>query len=440
MKPANLSLTIFLAFVFTARVVAAESQDKLRVEAERGDAVAAYNLGIAYLSGNGLGKDPTQAATWIAKAADQGLAEAQDALGIMYLSGNGVGKDAIKAGEWIRKAAMQGNLRAQDDLAVIYLSGMGIPTDKIEGAAWLSVESDSGDESVKKQRDQVMNGLSAEQASAVQSRAAALRAQIVNSNRHRTAMTSRTGMFLDASVIVVLLVPLGAAFYLNRRQKRDSPDQRSFFWGYCFGVGIMALAVAGMTFYCSITGMPKVMMAAALIFALLGICLGILVIKRHRWAFVTATILLFVGGLATLGNSGNHPTGNAAFDAGRGLTNLAFAFVVPVCNVIYIVRRRREFSCKQATADEGQGTVFDSSLDHPRSVKAGRNANVFVVVGLAVTVVGIPGAVALWRHLRHRYVILIIGAASVYAFVNLTAGMLLWVGALAWAAWPDRDQ
>ncbi len=94
---ANLRVVMLFALVFSEHVIAADSSDNLRTEAEKGDAVSAFNLGTAYLAGNGVAKDPSQAAMWMGKAADQGLAEAQDALGIMYLSGNGVEKDPARA-------------------------------------------------------------------------------------------------------------------------------------------------------------------------------------------------------------------------------------------------------------------------------------------------------------------------------------------------------
>lgn len=395
MKSANLRLAMLFALVFSGHVIAADSPDNLRIEAEKGDAVSAFNLGTAYLAGNGVTKDPAQAAMWMGKAADQGLAEAQDALGIMYLSGNGVEKDPARAAEWIRKAAVQGHHQAQADLAVIYFSGMGIPADKIEGAAWLIVEADSGDEAAKKERDQVLSRLGSDETVAVKRRSMELRTQIENTKSPKNAATSLTGLRLDAIGLGVLVVPLVCAFCLNRRRKRVFPDQRSFFWGYCFGSGIVVLTVLGAGFFFLLSGLSAAAKIPALIFFLLVIGLGALVIGRRRWAFIVATVLLFVVGLGALGNSGNHPTGNAAFDAGRGLTGLAVAFVIPVFNLIYVVRKRREFRGAQLTSDEGPKAASDSNKNGLQSAQAVRNINVFAAGALAIT--GSSEFLARWR-------------------------------------------
>jgi len=62
-----------------------------RADAERGDVVAQYNLGMMYADGRGVAQDDAQALTWFRKAADQGNAGAQDKLGFMYVNGRGRG-------------------------------------------------------------------------------------------------------------------------------------------------------------------------------------------------------------------------------------------------------------------------------------------------------------------------------------------------------------
>lgn len=73
-------------------------------------------MGIAYTTGEGVGKDEYQAAAWFRKAAEQGLASAQYNLGVAYAEGNGLVKDEAQAVAWFRKAAEQGDSDAQANL------------------------------------------------------------------------------------------------------------------------------------------------------------------------------------------------------------------------------------------------------------------------------------------------------------------------------------
>jgi len=69
----------------TAAEVAATRQ-----QAEQGDAIAQYNLGVMYSTGQGVPEDDVEAVAWWRKAADQGQASAQHFLGVSYVSGQGV--------------------------------------------------------------------------------------------------------------------------------------------------------------------------------------------------------------------------------------------------------------------------------------------------------------------------------------------------------------
>ena len=76
--------------------------------AEQNFALAQFDLGSCYSTGQGVAKDDAEAVKWFRKAADQGLAEAQHNLGVMYANGTGVEKDYAEAVRWYRKAADQG--------------------------------------------------------------------------------------------------------------------------------------------------------------------------------------------------------------------------------------------------------------------------------------------------------------------------------------------
>lgn len=63
--------------------------DTLHKNAEQGDAMAQFSLGVCYQNGWGVGKDTAEAAKWYSKAAEHGNAGAQYSLGACYVTGTG---------------------------------------------------------------------------------------------------------------------------------------------------------------------------------------------------------------------------------------------------------------------------------------------------------------------------------------------------------------
>lgn len=79
---------------------------------------AEFNLGLAYTKGgHGIVENYQEAAKWYGLAAEGGMPEAQFNLGILYLNGQGVPRNPDKAVEWIKKSARQGLKEAKDTLA-----------------------------------------------------------------------------------------------------------------------------------------------------------------------------------------------------------------------------------------------------------------------------------------------------------------------------------
>jgi TPR repeat protein len=70
--------------------------------ADRGSAIAQFNLGVMYET---VVRDYATAARWYRRAADQGYASAQANLAFMYANGEGVPRDYAAADSWYRKAA-----------------------------------------------------------------------------------------------------------------------------------------------------------------------------------------------------------------------------------------------------------------------------------------------------------------------------------------------
>ena len=109
--------------------------------AERGDAKAQFDFGVAYHTGHGVAQNDAQAAVWYRKAAEQGLAVAQYNLAVLYANGAGVPLDKVQAGAWFRKSAEQGNVYAQEMLGSDYLTGEGVERDYAEAYFWLYIAS-----------------------------------------------------------------------------------------------------------------------------------------------------------------------------------------------------------------------------------------------------------------------------------------------------------
>jgi TPR repeat protein len=121
--------------------------------AERGDALAQYNLGMLYRKGRGVPQDDVQARKWYAKAAAQGLAKAQFNLGTLYFNGEGGPKDYQQALRWFRLAADQGEALAQTKIAIMYDEGQGVPRNIVQAYKWCSLAATNGDKSAPLLRD-----------------------------------------------------------------------------------------------------------------------------------------------------------------------------------------------------------------------------------------------------------------------------------------------
>ena len=114
--------------------------ERLKTEAEQGDAVAQHLLGFNYEEGrNGLPQDDEKAAYWYRLATEQGNAAGQIALGLMYKEGRGVPRDDQLAVQWFRKAAEQGDANGQVVLGLMYRAGRGVPKNYVYAYMWMSI-------------------------------------------------------------------------------------------------------------------------------------------------------------------------------------------------------------------------------------------------------------------------------------------------------------
>ncbi|MDR1395154.1 MAG: sel1 repeat family protein [Deltaproteobacteria bacterium] len=80
-----------------------------------------------YFSARDSAADPALALAYFEKAALLGFAPAQRLLGISFLEGLVVPKDPLKARQWLEPAAQKGDVQAAYSLALIYAQGLGTP-------------------------------------------------------------------------------------------------------------------------------------------------------------------------------------------------------------------------------------------------------------------------------------------------------------------------
>ncbi|MBI4195661.1 MAG: sel1 repeat family protein [Betaproteobacteria bacterium] len=159
-----------------------EFADLTRKAAEKGYAVAQFNLSYAYALGDGVERNEEQALHWMVMAAKNGYARAQPilqrqegiqadlrsrrqdeagfaadqraaqagdakaqfALATRFEDGRGVDRSMAQAIPWYRKSADAGLVEAQAYLGVIYDKGRGTKQDDVEAANWYRKAAEQG--------------------------------------------------------------------------------------------------------------------------------------------------------------------------------------------------------------------------------------------------------------------------------------------------------
>jgi len=91
-------------------------------DASAGHLPSQYEVGMAYLKGNGVEADTKLAAKWLRRAAMNDHAEAQYQLSQLYRDGVGMEQNRKRALEWLKIAASAGVQNAQKELHSMHLS------------------------------------------------------------------------------------------------------------------------------------------------------------------------------------------------------------------------------------------------------------------------------------------------------------------------------
>jgi len=125
--------------------VAAPSFAALESRAQAGDAVAEYDLAVAYLRSNPAAPDYNSAIKWLNASSVQGNVDAQFLLGYLYEHGEGSERDYAKAAANYQAAAVKGHAAAANNLASLYQHGMGVPKDLRKALEWYLAAAQAGE-------------------------------------------------------------------------------------------------------------------------------------------------------------------------------------------------------------------------------------------------------------------------------------------------------
>jgi len=104
--------------------------------AKKGDPGAQFKLGLMYIEGDLIERNPSKGIAWLRRAADHKYLDAQVKLGDLLYKGVQLDRDYAESAKWYQKAADQGHAGAQYILANMYKKGLGIARDRRKADKW----------------------------------------------------------------------------------------------------------------------------------------------------------------------------------------------------------------------------------------------------------------------------------------------------------------
>jgi localization factor PodJL len=128
----------------TERLPDAIGGPALRAAVLKGDATAAYEVGVRFAEGKGVAVNYDEAAKWLDRAAQAGVVPAVFRLGTFYEKGLSVKKDIDIARRYYMQAAERGNAKAMHNLAVLDADGGGRGANYTSAAQWFRKAADRG--------------------------------------------------------------------------------------------------------------------------------------------------------------------------------------------------------------------------------------------------------------------------------------------------------
>ncbi len=106
--------------------------------------MAAFELGLLYLRGQGVPENSKRAAELFKQSADQGYPAAQYNLALMHLDGRDAAPSLAEAARLMKAAADAGLAEAQYDYGTMLIQGAGVTPNTAEGRGKISLAAEQG--------------------------------------------------------------------------------------------------------------------------------------------------------------------------------------------------------------------------------------------------------------------------------------------------------
>ena len=130
--------------------------------AQAGVVPAIFRLGTFYEKGLSVKKDIDIARRYYLQAAERGNAKAMHNLAVLDADGGGKGANYKSAAQWFRKAADRGVADSQFNLGILYARGIGVEQNLAESFKWFSLAAAQGDADSGRKRDDIAKRLDAQ--------------------------------------------------------------------------------------------------------------------------------------------------------------------------------------------------------------------------------------------------------------------------------------
>jgi TPR repeat protein len=129
-----------------SRLIDERAFEYLRSAVEAGDGAACHQLGVAYLNGRGVGRDPTMAFKLFALGDEYENSRATVYLAECFFRGLGTDNDDKKGFELLTKASANGNAQAMRARGVCFRDGLGVDPDADEAFRNFERAVEAGDD------------------------------------------------------------------------------------------------------------------------------------------------------------------------------------------------------------------------------------------------------------------------------------------------------
>jgi localization factor PodJL len=127
--------------------------------AQAGVVPAVFRIGTLYEKGLGVKKDLDAARRYYIQAAERGNAKAMHNLAVLEADGGSKGANYKSASQWFRKAAERGVADSQFNLGILYARGIGVEQNLAESYKWFTLAAAQGDADSGRKRDDVAKRL-----------------------------------------------------------------------------------------------------------------------------------------------------------------------------------------------------------------------------------------------------------------------------------------